>query len=93
MVALPTLEDERRMILPEERVLQSQDPVPDDLNDWPSFTLFDTKVRVAGGSSYASLLEAKAEYPLSVTGRLSRLDNERAKLGTSKCILRRPFYR
>jgi len=70
------------MILPEERILQSQDPIPDDLNDWPDFTLTDVKVRIAGSSTYASLLEANAEFPLSVTGRLSRLDNSRAKLGT-----------
>jgi hypothetical protein len=71
------------MILPEERILQSQHPVPDDLNDWPDFTLTEAKVRVAGSSNYANLLEANADFPLSVTGRLSRLDNSRAKLGTS----------
>lgn len=76
-------EDERRMILPEERILQSQDPVPKDLNHWPDFTLKDAKVRVAGSSTYASLLDARADFPLSVTGRLSRLDNQRAKLGTA----------
>ena len=70
------------MILPEDRVLQSQDPVPEDLNDWPDFTLTDAKVRVAGRPSYASLLDASVDYPLSVTGRLSRLDNQRTKLGT-----------
>lgn len=77
------------MILPEERILQSQDPVPEDLNDWPDFILTDAKVRVAGSSNYASLLEAKADYPLSVTGRLSRLDNQSAKLGTSNYFLMR----
>jgi hypothetical protein len=71
------------MILPEERILQSQDPVPEDLNDWPEFTLIDTKIRVAGTSNYVNLLEADTNYPLSVTGRLSRLDNQRAKLGNS----------
>ncbi|KAF7502432.1 hypothetical protein GJ744_005815 [Endocarpon pusillum] len=68
------------MILSEERILLSQDPVPDDLNDWPDFTLTDAKIRVAGSSNYANLLEANPAYPLSVTGRLSRLDNQRAKL-------------
>lgn len=75
------------MILPEERILQSQDPIPDNLNDWPDFTLLDAKVRVAGSSAYANLLEARTDYPLSVTGRLSRLDNQRVKLGTSQFIL------
>jgi hypothetical protein len=76
------------MILPEERVLQTQDPLPDDLNDWPDFTLTDVKVRVAGASTYASLLEARPDYPLSVIGRLSRLDSQRAKLGTqSACSM------
>ena len=69
------------MILPEERVLQPQYPVPEDLNDWPDFTLTDAKVRVPGTSNYAGLLEATTDNPLSVTGRLSRLDNQRAKLG------------
>jgi hypothetical protein len=71
------------MILPEEHILLSQDPVREDLNDWPDFTLTDAKVRVAGSSSYANLLEANVNYPVSVTGRLSRLDNQRAKLGNS----------
>jgi hypothetical protein len=79
------------MILPEERILQSQDPIPEDLNDWPEFTLVDAKVRVAGTSNYVSLLEAETNYPLSVTGRLSRLDNQHAKLGISNRILRE-FY-
>lgn len=71
------------MILSEERILLSQDPVPEDLNNWPDFTLTDAKIRVSGSSTYASLLEANADNPLSVTGRLSRLDNQRAKLGNS----------
>lgn len=71
------------MILPEERILLSQDPVPKDLNDWPEFTLTDVKVRVAGSSSYTSLLEADVKYPVSVTGRLSRLNNQSANLGTA----------
>lgn len=81
------------MILPEERILLSQDPVPDDLNDWPDFTLTDAKVRVAGSSNYANLLEANANHPLSVTGRLSRLDNQRAKLGIPIHILFKLFHR
>lgn len=71
------------MILPEHHVLQSQDPVPEDLNDWPDFTLTDAKVRAAGRPNYASLLDASVDHPLSVTGRLSRLDNQRTKLGSS----------
>jgi hypothetical protein len=70
------------MILPEESILQSQGPVPEDLNDWPDFTLTDAKVRIPGSFNYANLLEARADYPLSVTGRLSRLDIQRSKLGT-----------
>ncbi len=81
------------MILSEERILLSQDPIPDDLNDWPDFTLTDAKVRVAGSSNYANLLEANADYPLSVTGRLSRLDNQRAKLGISCHILFTLYHR
>ena len=69
------------MILPEETILHSQNPVPTDLNDWPEFTLTDAKVRVPGSSKYASLLGATAAYPLSVTGRLSRLDAQTSKLG------------
>ena len=69
------------MILPEERILQSQDPVPRDLNDWPDFTLTDAKVRVPDSLTYANLLEARPEYPLSITGRLSRLDKQRERLG------------
>ncbi len=74
------------MTLPEERILQSQDPVPEDLNDWPDFTLTDAKIRVARSSTYANLLEANHNYPLSVTGRLSRLDNQRVKLGTAYSV-------
>jgi hypothetical protein len=81
------------MILPEERILLSQDPVREDLNDWPDFTLTDAKVRVAGSSSYANLLEANVNYPVSVTGRLSRLDNQRARLGTSNCAVCEICYR
>jgi hypothetical protein len=78
------------MILPEDRILQPQDPVPEDLNDWPDFALTDAKVRVPGTLNYASLLEARADYPLSVTGRLSRLDNQRGKLGISEPYPRAP---
>lgn len=70
------------MILPEERILQSQDPVPEDLNDWPDFTLTDAQVRVPGSSVHANLLEAKPNYPLSITGKLACLDSQRAKLGS-----------
>jgi hypothetical protein len=82
----PSHEDERIMILPEERILLSQDPIPEDLNDWPDFTLTDAKVRIAGRSTYASLLEANTDHPVSVTGRLSRLDNQRGKLGTRNSV-------
>jgi hypothetical protein len=76
------------MILPEERVLRLQDPVPEDLNDWPDFTLTDAKVRTAGSPNYASLLDAKDDHPLTVTGKLSRLDSHRAKLGiVTPCLL------
>jgi hypothetical protein len=81
------------MILPEERILLSQNPVREDLNDWPDFTLTDAKVRVAGSSSYANLLEANVNFPVSVTGRLSRLDNQRARLGTSNCTVCKTCYR
>ena len=89
----PIFEDARRMILSEERILLLQDPVPDDLNDWPDFTLTDAKIRVAGSSNYANLLEANPDYPLSVTGRLSRLDNQRAKLGIWSRILCKHHHR
>lgn len=69
------------MTLPEECVLQSQYPIPEDLNDWPDFTLTHAKVCVSGTANHANLLEARTDNPLSVTGRLSYLDNQRAKLG------------
>lgn len=69
------------MILSEESILQSQDPVPEDLNDWPEFTLKDAQVRIPGSSTCANLLEARPGYPLSVTGKLASLDSQRAKLG------------
>jgi hypothetical protein len=74
------------MILSEERILLSQDPVPEDLNDWPEFTLKDAQVRIPGSSIYANLLDARPGYPLSVTGKLTSLDSQRAKLGTVNCF-------
>lgn len=69
------------MILSEERVLQLEDSLSEDVNDWPEYTLTDVKVRRNENATFVSLLEAKPEFPLSVTGRLSRLDKQREKLG------------
>ena len=76
------------MIVNEERILQPQDPVPENLNDWPGFILTDAKVRVSGTLIYANLLDARPEHPLTVTGKLSRLDKQRERLGMRQFCLR-----
>ena len=68
---------------PEERVLTSLDPVPDDVNDWPDFALREVKIFYQGKGRYADLLEASDELPLCVLGELMPLDDELEHLGTS----------
>jgi len=67
--------------LAEERVLQVQDPVPDDVNKWPDFALTDAKVFYQGKGRYASLLEASEDTPLCVVGVLSSLEDDQLDLG------------
>ena len=67
--------------LPEERVLKIQNPVPEDVNDWPDFTLREAKVFPQGKSRYADLLEASADFPLCVIGELEPVDDDQEHLG------------
>ena len=69
--------------LPEERVLKSLDPVPEDSNVWPDFQLREVKVFYQGKGRYADLLEASEENPLCVVGELMPLDDEQEQLGVS----------
>ena len=71
---------------PEDRVLQSLDPVPDDVNEWPDFGLREVKIFHQGKARYADLLEASDETPLCVLGELMPLDDDLEHLGTFQRI-------
>jgi len=68
--------------LAEERVLQILDPVPEDVNDWPDFSLTEVKIFYQGKGRYADLLEASEDTPLCVLGELVPLEDEQADLGS-----------
>ena len=68
---------------PEERVLKTLEPVPDDVNEWPDFALREVKIFYQGKGRYADLLEASDETPLCVLGELMPLDDELEHLGMS----------
>lgn len=70
---------------PEDRVLQALDPVPDDVNEWPDFSLTNVKIFYQGKSRYADLLEASDITPLCVVGELIPLEDEQEHLGTVFC--------
>jgi len=69
--------------LAEERVLKPLDPVPEDVNDWPDFSLRDVKVFYQGKGRYASLLESSEDTPLCIVGILTPVDEEQQDLGPS----------
>ena len=75
--------------LAEERVLQTLDPIPDDVNDWPDFTLTDAKIFYQGKGRYACLLEASKDAPLCVVGLLAPIDDDQLHLGKIFLLLRR----
>ncbi|RMD39861.1 hypothetical protein DV735_g5259, partial [Chaetothyriales sp. CBS 134920] len=60
----------------EDRVLQSLDPLPEDVNEWPDFALREVKIFHQGKGRYADLLEASVDTPLCVLGELMPLDDE-----------------
>ena len=66
----------------EERVLKPLEPIPDDVNDWPDFSLREVKIFHQGKGRYADLLEAADDVPLCVLGELMPLDDEQEDLGT-----------
>ncbi|KEF53109.1 uncharacterized protein A1O9_11017 [Exophiala aquamarina CBS 119918] len=66
--------------LPEDRVLKPLNPVPDDVNDWPDFSLREAKIFYQGKGRYADLLEASESVPLCVLGELMPLDDEQDHL-------------
>ena len=66
---------------PEDRVLQTLDPIPDDVNDWPDFTLREVKIFYQGKGRYADLLEASDATPVCVLGELLPLEDEQQDLG------------
>ena len=65
----------------EDRVLQPLDPVPDDVNDWPDFSLREVKIFYQGKGRYADLLEASDATPVCVLGELVPLEDEQQHLG------------
>jgi len=67
--------------LPEDRVLKPLNPIPDDVNDWPDFSLREAKIFYQGKGRYADLLEASEDVPLCVLGELMPLDDEQDHLG------------
>lgn len=67
--------------LPEDRVLKPLNPLPDDVNDWPDFSLREAKIFYQGKGRYADLLEASEDVPLCVLGELMPLDDEQDHLG------------
>lgn len=74
--------------LPEERVLQPLNPLPEDVNEWPDFALRDVKIFYQGKGRYADLLDADPEIPLCVLGELMPLDDEQEHLA----LIENPLY-
>ena len=64
----------------ENRILEPLDPVPEDVNDWPDFSLRDVKIFYQGKGRYADLLEACDSVPLCVLGELLPLEDEQQDL-------------
>lgn len=65
---------------PEERVLKTLDPVPEDVNEWPDFALREVKIFYQGKGRYADLLDAAEDVPLCVLGELMPLEDEHEHL-------------
>ena len=65
---------------PEDRVLKSLDPIPEDEDEWPDFALRDVKIFYQGKGRYADLLEASPEVPLCVLGELMPLEDHQENL-------------
>ena len=65
-------------------MLKPLDPKPEDVNEWPDFTLNDVKIFYEGKGRYASLLEASSHCSLTVVGILSPLDDDQAQLALTE---------
>ena len=66
---------------PEHRVLRTLEPVPEDVNEWPDFTLHGVKIFYQGKGRYADLLEASDATPVCVLGELVPLEDDQQQLG------------
>ena len=79
--------------IPESEILAPRDPSLDHRSDdWPEFELKDVRVHLPEDpSQLASLLEAAAHYPLTVTGYLEPLSNAQAHLQLPATTQRRPL--
>jgi len=72
--------------LPETDVLKPTDSTIADDNDWPEFSLTNTSITDASDTT-ASLLNASPGNPVTVTGRLERLQQDQIHLAQHRDIL------
>ena len=79
--------------IPEADILAPRDPALDNSSDdWPEFELKDVKVHIPEDvSQLTSLLEAAAHYPLTLTGHLQPLPQDRAHLQLQTTTKRAPL--